>query len=157
MAATTEVAAFVMSGRELLMSLPAPVTPVPSLTDPFAWTARLVVLVGECRRGVRPWRQVWPLLDVPVVAELWPERRVRHDRSWRVVKVIGQQPASGCWELVVLVREELRYRSVAVRVEAAAHGGIGHWGPPGRRLTPVSRLHPDYQPEGWLATALHIL
>jgi hypothetical protein len=74
-----------------------------------------------------------------------------------VVKVIGQPHSPTVWELVVLVREDLRFRAVAVRLEAAAHSPNGHWGPPGRRLTPLSRLHPDYSPEGWIATALTIL
>jgi hypothetical protein len=74
-----------------------------------------------------------------------------------VVKVIGQAHSPTVWELVVLIREDLRFRAVAVRLEAAARSPNGHLGPPGRRLTPLSRLHPSYLPEGWLATALAVL
>ena len=117
----------------------------------------LVTAVGEARRGIRPWRQVYPLLDLPVVAELWPDRRVRHSAGWRVTTVRGQSPAPGVWEMVVLVREDLRHRAVAVRVEPGARASTGHRGPPGRRLTPISRLPPATMPEGWIATALAIL
>jgi hypothetical protein len=139
------------------MSLLVPVTPVLSLPDPYVWTARLVGLVGEARRGVRPWKQVYPLLDLPVVTQVWPDRRVRHPASWRVVNMLGQAHTATVWELVVLVREDLRYRAVAVRLEAGARSPNGHLGPPGRRLTPLSRLHPDHAPEGWIATAFTVL
>lgn len=139
------------------MSMVAPVEPALSLPDPYIWTAHLVRLVGEARRGIRPWKQVYPLLDLPVVAQVWPERRVRHPASWRVVKVIGQAHTQTVWEFVVLIREDLRYRAVAVRLEAGARSPNGHLGPPGRRLTPLSRLHPDYAPEGWIATAFRVL
>ena len=126
------------------MSMPAPVAPVLSLPDPRVWVAGLVTVVGEARRGIRPWKRMYPLLDLPVVAQLWPDRKVRHPPSWHVAKVIGQQHTPTVWEFVVLIREDLRYRAVAVRLEAGAHSPNGHAGPPGRRLTPLSRLHPDY-------------
>jgi hypothetical protein len=88
---------------------------------------------------------------------LRPDRRVRYPPSWQVVKVIGQAHTETVWELVVLVREDLRCRAVAVRLEAGARSPNGHHGPPGRRLTPLSRLHPDYAPEGWTATAFTVL
>jgi hypothetical protein len=138
------------------MSILAPANPVLSLPDPLTWAARLVEVVGEARRGIRPWKQVYPLLDLPVVSQVWPDRRVRYPASWRVVKVIAQSPTECVWELVVLIREDLRYRAVAVRLEAAARSPKGHWGPPGRRITPLSRVHPDYRPEGWIATAFTI-
>lgn len=138
------------------MSWLAPFDPVLALPDPCSWCARLVQVVGEARRGIRPWKQVYPLLDLPVVTEVWPDRRVRHPAAWRVVKVMGQAHTEFVWELVVLVREDLRYRAVAVRLEAGARSPNGHHGPPGRRLTPLSRLHPDYTPQGWIATAFTI-
>jgi hypothetical protein len=135
----------------------APVDPVLSLPDPYVWTAHLVRLVGEARRGTRPWKQMYPLLDLPVVTQVWPERRVRHPASWRVTKVLGQAHTQTVWELVVLIREDLRYRAVAVRLEAGARSPNGHLGPPGRRLTPLSRLNPDHSPQGWIATAFTVL
>jgi Family of unknown function (DUF6459) len=148
--------AFGMFERRCAMSMPAPVAPALSLPDPFVWVAGLVTVVGEARRGIRPWRRIYPLLDLPVVAQVWPVRKIRYPAAWRVAKVIGQRHTATVWEFVVLVREDLRYRAVAVRVEAAAHSPNGHFGPPGRRLTPLSRLHPDYRPEGWIATAFTI-
>ncbi len=142
--------------KELFMSMPAPVVPARSLPQLHVWVAGLVTVVGEARRGIRPWRRIYPLLDLPVVAQLWPDRKVRHPAAWHVAKVIGQQHTATVWEFVVLIREDLRYRAVAVRLEAGAHSPNGHWGPPGRRLTPLSRLHPDYEPEGWIATAFTI-
>lgn len=138
------------------MSVAAPVEPVVRLPDPVTWTIQLVTFVGEARRGIRPWKQVYPLLDLPVVTQLWPERRVRYPPSWRVGLIHGQAHSDTVWEMVAVVREELRYRAVAVRIEAGARSPNGHLGPPGRRLTPLSRLYPDYRPEGWIATALII-
>jgi hypothetical protein len=139
------------------MSLLAPVDPVLSLPDPLALTTRLGEVVGEARRGIRPWKQVYPLLDLPVVTEVWPDRRFRHPASWRVVKVIDQAHTAMVWELVALIREDLHYRAVAVRLEAGARSPNGHLGPPGRRLTSLSRLHPNYAPEGRIATAFTVL
>lgn len=61
------------------------------------------------------------------------------------------------WEMVVLVRCDLRYRSAAVRVEPGARNPHGRPGPPGHRLSPLHRLAPGTPAQGWLATALHIL
>lgn len=79
------------------MSMPTPANPVHSLPDPLAWTTGMVEVVGEARRGNRPWKQVYPLLDLPVVSQVWPDRRVRYPPPWRVVKVIGQSPAECVW------------------------------------------------------------
>jgi hypothetical protein len=73
--------AFVMFGRRCCMSMVAPVDPALTLPDPYVWTAHLVRLVGECRRGIRPWKQVYPLLDLPVVTQVWRDRRVRYPPS----------------------------------------------------------------------------
>ena len=126
------------------------------LPDPLAWTTRLVQVVGEARRGARPWRQVYPLLDVPVLAQLWPDRRTRHLGFWRPASLRAQHVAPFAWELAVVVREDLHHRAVAVRVEAAAVGTQGHLGPPGLRLTPLSRLPAHTHPHGLIATAFEL-
>lgn len=127
------------------------------LPDPFRWAACVVAWYGECRSGRRAWFQLWPLLDLPVIAHLWPQRDDRQTHPLQVVKVHGQQPSPMEWELVVLVYEGARHRAVAVRVEAAARIATGHPGPPGPRLVPVQYLGPQAQPEAWLVTALHLL
>lgn len=138
-------------------ALPADAPLVEGLPDPFAWSSGLVRIFGEARCRRRPWVQVWPLVDLPVVAELWPHRRERHQHLLHVVKTSGDSRASGGWEMTVLVREELRFRAVALRLEPAARTPYGHHGPPGPRYVPMGRLDPSRTPEAWLATALHLL
>ena len=113
------------------------------LPDPYAWAEGLVRVFGEARCKRRPWTQVWPLVDIPVVDELWPHRRERHSHLLHVVKTAGDSRASGGWEMTVLVREELRFRAVALRLEPAARTTEGHLGPPGPRNVPMGRLHPS--------------
>lgn len=127
------------------------------LPDPYVWAEGLVRVFGKARCKRRPWTQVWPLVDVPVIAELWPHQRDRHLHLLHVVKTFGQERASGGWEMAVLVREELRFRAVALRLEPAARTSGGHRGPPGPRNVPIDRLDPPRAPEAWLATALHLL
>jgi hypothetical protein len=139
-----------------LLSAP-PEVGASSLPDPYLWASGLVRIFGEARCGRRPWRQLWPLLDLPVITEVWPQRRRPQGHLLHVGKVLGQQPGPGAWELTVLVREELRHRAVALRLEEAARTFDGHLGPPGPRFQPMRRFDPGRPPEVWLATALHLL
>lgn len=140
-----------------LLGKAAPSPTRASLPDPFPWTARLVTGYGECRTGVRPWPQLWPLLDLPVIEQLWPQRRDRHPHPLRVWKLVPRQPSPMVWEVVALAREGSAFRAVAVRVEAAAAVIGGHHGPPGPLLVPISYMEAQRQPQSWLATALHLL
>ncbi len=138
---------------------------VAGLPDPLEWAAGVVRVFGEARSGRRPWPQVWPLLDLPVVAEIWPRRRERHPHLLHVGKVVAQSPRPGVWEVTVLVREELRHRAVAIRLDAAVRCSAGFLGPPGPRFTPLTQQRPGrgtapgtpQRPQVWLATALRLL
>lgn len=130
---------------------------VQGLPDPIVWTAQLVTAVGECRRGARSWLQVYPMLDLQVLAQFWPQRRIRHRHAWHVTRIVGQSPSPGVWELTVLIREQLTHRAIAVRVEAAARSPLGHIGPPGVRYLPIRYLDPPRTAQAWVATAFALL